>query len=233
MHPYLIPVSKKFKAAADAEKREWMKSYMLNQFDFFGVPAPARREIAKTHVKQHPLTLPAELEAIVKDCFQLPQRELQYFGIQLFALHKKLWNAASIGLIEHCLLQKSWWDTVDGIASEWLTAYFKMFPQQIVPVTSKWNRSANIWLQRSSIMFQKAFKKDTDTALLSKYILNCAASKEFFIQKAIGWALREYGKVNGDWVRNFVKEHTLAPLSVREARTTPPVAAKRKGTGSS
>jgi 3-methyladenine DNA glycosylase AlkD len=109
-------------------------------------------------------------------------------------------EVSSIKLIEYCLQQKSWWDSVDGIASDWLGPYFKLFPEQIVPVTSQWNKSKNMWLQRSSIMFQKAYKKDTDTTLLSRYILNCAHSKEFFIQKAIGWALREYSKTDPEWV---------------------------------
>jgi 3-methyladenine DNA glycosylase AlkD len=217
MHVYLNSLHKKFKAASDAEKSEWMKGYMLHQFDFYGVQAVLRKEIGKTHHLQNQIKSSAELELIVKECFSLPQREFQYFAIQLFALHKKLWTVSSIKIMEYCLLQKSWWDSVDGIASDWLGPYFKMFPEQIVPITSKWNRSKNMWLQRSSIMFQKAFKKNTDTTLLSKYILHCASSKEFFIQKAIGWALREYGKTNPAWVKKFVKENQLAPLSVREA----------------
>jgi 3-methyladenine DNA glycosylase AlkD len=217
MHVYLNSLHKKFKAASDAEKSEWMKGYMLHQFDFYGVQAVLRKEIGKTHHLQNQIKTAAELELIVKECFSLPQRELQYFAIQLFALHKKSWTVSSIKIMEYCLLQKSWWDSVDGIASDWLGPYFKMFPEQIVPITSKWNRSKNMWLQRSSIMFQKAFKKNTDTTLLSKYILHCASSKEFFIQKAIGWALREYGKTNPAWVKKFVKENQLAPLSVREA----------------
>jgi 3-methyladenine DNA glycosylase AlkD len=217
MHSYLNLLDRKFKAACDAEKAGWMKGYMLHQFDFYGVQAVARKEIGKTHHLQNQIKTAAELELIVKECFSLPQREFQYFAIQLFALHKKLWTVSSIKTMEHCLQEKSWWDSVDGIASDWLGPYFKMFPEQIVPVTSKWNRSKNMWLQRSSIMFQKAFKKNTDTALLSKYILHCAGSKEFFIQKAIGWALREYGKTNPAWVKKFVNENQLAPLSVREA----------------
>jgi 3-methyladenine DNA glycosylase AlkD len=217
MHPYLISLQKRFKAAGDLEKAGWMKGYMLHQFDFYGIPAPARKEVGKTHHVENRIETLEELETIVKECFSLPQREFQYFAIQLFGLHKKLWSVSSIKMMEYCLQQKSWWDSVDGIASDWLGPWFRMFPDQIVPVTSKWNRSKHMWLQRSSIMFQKAFKRDTDTTLLSKYILHCAGSKEFFIQKAIGWALREYGKTNPSWVKKFVKENQLAPLSTREA----------------
>ena len=119
--------------------------------------------------------------------------------------------------MEYCLLNKSWWDTVDCIASEWLGPYFKMFPEKIQSVTLSWNTSSNKWLQRSSIMFQKAYKKNTDTELLVKYILHCSKSKDFFIQKAIGWALREYSKTDSEWVKQFVNKNELATLSKREA----------------
>ncbi|MES2328956.1 MAG: DNA alkylation repair protein [Bacteroidota bacterium] len=217
MHSYLGPIEKKFKLHSDKLKAKWMKGYLLNQFEFYGLQAPERKLLCKEHYKQYRVKDLAELESIVKECFGLPQREYQYFGIELFAFHKKLWKPSSIKTMEHCLKQKSWWDSVDGIASEWLGPYFKMFPEQVVPVTSKWNLSKNMWLQRSSIMFQKKLKKDMDTALLSKYILNCVHSKEFFIQKAIGWALREYSKTDPKWVIKFVKENKLAPLSEREA----------------
>jgi 3-methyladenine DNA glycosylase AlkD len=217
MHSYIIPIEKKFRQQANAENANGMKAYLLNQFEFFGLKTPARRALCKEHYKQYPVKDLKELETIVKECFSLAQREFHYFAIELFGHHKKLWQPSSIKMMEYCLLHKSWWDSVDGMASEWLGPYFKLFPEQIVPVTLKWNLSKNMWLQRSSIMFQKAYKKNTDTALLSKYILNCSRSKEFFIQKAIGWALREYSKTDPKWVVQFVKQHKLASLSAREA----------------
>ena len=217
MHPYISPVTKKFQQQTNEANAAWMKAYLLHQFEFYGLKTPERRKLCKEHYRQYSVTNLKELEAIVKECFTLEQREYQYFGVELFAYHKKLWKPSSIKLMEYCLLHKSWWDSVDHIASEWLGPYFKLFPEQIIPVTSKWNVSANIWLQRSSIMFQKAYKNETDTNLLSKYILHCKGSKEFFIQKAIGWALREYSKTTPGWVKNFVKQNKLAPLSQREA----------------
>lgn len=217
MHAYILPFAKDLALHADAEKAKWMKAYMLNQFPFFGLQTPERRKLCKDHYRQYPIKDIKELENIVKECFTLDQREFQYFGVELFSFHKKLWKPSSVKMMEYCLLHKSWWDSVDHIASEWLGPYFNMFPEQIAPVTGKWNQSTNIWLQRSSIMFQKAYKKETDTALLSKYILHCKHSKEFFIQKAIGWALREYSKTDPKWVKAFVKQNKLAPLSEREA----------------
>jgi len=128
-----------------------------------------------------------------------------------------MWTKSSIKLIEHCIVHKSWWDTVDGIASDWLGTYFKQFNEQIILITSSWNKNSNIWLQRSSILFQKSYKKTTDTALLSSHILHLKDSKEFFIRKAIGWALREYSKTNPEWVIQFVTKNKLSPLSEKEA----------------
>ena len=117
------------------------------------------------------------------------------------------------------ITQKSWWDTVDSMASDITGPYFQRYPEQIRPVTGGWNRSRNIWLQRSSLLFQKAWKKETDKERLASYILHLSKSTEFFVQKAIGWSLREYAKTDPDWVRSFVKSHQkeLAPLSKREA----------------
>jgi 3-methyladenine DNA glycosylase AlkD len=217
LHPYLLPLDQAFRQKANTSEALGMKAYMLNQFEFFGIPAPQRQSIQKQFLKEHNISSKKQLEAVIKNCFKQPQREYQYFAIYLYTVNKRYWTKESDIFIEYCLLQKSWWDTVDGIASDWLKAYFTLFPTQIKVVTNRWNQSNNIWLIRSSIMFQKAFKKDTDTRLLSKYILQHKISDEFFIQKAIGWALREYSKVNPKWVKEFVEANDLTPLSKREA----------------
>ncbi len=201
---------------ADVENAAGAKAYMRNQFEFFGLKAATRQRISKTYMKKK-LPAYADLEIIVTQLWQLPEREYQYFAIDLIAAMKKLWTADVIKLIEYVLVNKSWWETVDHAATDLTGPYFKIFPLQISKVADKWNRSDNFWLQRSSIMFQKKYKKETDTALLSKYILNHTQSNEFFIQKAIGWALREYSKTDPAWVKKFVKENKLAPLSEREA----------------
>ncbi len=217
MHPFIEPVHIVFNKEADASNASAMKAYMLNQFDFFGIKTPIRDQIVKTYLKNNLLQHNSDLELVIKELWEMPEREMQYFAIDVFVSHKKLWTKSSIKLIEHCITQKSWWDTVDGIASEWLGAYFKLFSEQTFLITSRWNKSNHIWLQRSSILFQKSYKKNTDTALLSSYILNCKDNKEFFIRKAIGWALREYSKTNPDWVINFVANNKLSPLSEKEA----------------
>lgn len=216
MHSYLAPLIKSFEQHADATNAKAMKAYMLNQFDFYGLKAPVWRRLSKEYFKK---SLPPfeEAEVIVKDCWQHSKREMQYLAIELLASYQKEWKKETISIIEYMLTHKSWWETVDHAATALTGPYFKKFPEQQLKITSKWNKSNNMWLQRSSIMFQKMYKKETDTALLTKHILNLKQSKEFFIQKAIGWALREYSKTDEKWVKTFVKKHSLSPLSEREA----------------
>jgi len=209
-------VSIRFHQEANAAKAAAAKAYLRNQFEFFGIATPARRAICKEYMRSH---LPEyhELSQIIHELWELPQREYQYFAVELLAVFRKQWQENIIVLAEYLIIHKSWWDTVDHIASEITGPYFKQFPGQAKRITLKWNRSKNIWLQRSSIMFQKSYKKETDTEILSRYILHVRDSKEFFIQKAIGWALREYSKANEKWVKYFVKKNALPPLSKREA----------------
>jgi len=216
MHSYIKPITKLFKQSADTENAAGARAYMRNQFEYFGIKAATRQSVSKNYMKKE---LPAytELEIIVKELWQFPEREFQYFAIDLMAAMKKQWTTDIINLIEFVLVNKSWWDTVDHAASDLTGPYFKSFPKQINKITGNWNRSDNFWLQRSSIMFQKQYKKETDTILLSKYILKHSHSTEFFIQKAIGWALREYSKTDAAWVIQFVKQHELSALSKREA----------------
>lgn len=214
---YIDDLRETFAFVANPELAVGAEAYMKNQFKFFGIYTNERRTLSTAYIKQIVFLSEKELTKTVKELYKQPEREFQYVAMELIAFHKKQWTENIIQLAEFCLVTKSWWDTVDNIASLILTDYFKKYPQQILPITSAWNKSENMWLQRSSIMFQKAFKQETDIKLLSKYILNCSNSKEFFIQKAIGWALREYSKTNPQWVKDFVANNALAPLSKREA----------------
>ncbi len=217
MHPYIRPVSEAFKDLSNPTNAGPMEAYMRNQFRFYGIKTPQRRMICRDHMKNNPLLTEKELFIVVKELWNLPEREYQYFGQELIGFHKKNWTKKIIRLIEYCIVHKSWWDTVDALSSEGTGPYFLKFPDEIIPVTGRWNNANNIWLNRSSLLFQKSYKKALDTKLLTKYISQLSGSDEFFIQKAIGWMLREYAKTNPDWVREFVRKNKIAPLSKREA----------------
>ena len=214
---FIDDLKEAFELVADKEQSLGAAAYMKNQFQFFGIYTKQRRVISNSIIKQSGYFSEKDLATLVKNLYKQPEREFHYVAIEIIAFHKKYWTKETIELAEFCLINKSWWDSVDHISSLILGPYFKKFPEQIIPKTEGWNQNKNFWLQRSSIMFQRSYKKDTNTELLSKYILNVRENKEFFVQKAIGWALREYGRSNPTWVKKFVKEHQLTGLSAREA----------------
>ena len=218
MHPYINQIKKEFAACANAAKAAGAKAYLLHQFEFYGIQTPERRKICKNFYKTNPVTSHATLTTIIKEAFAAPERELHYFAIELLAYHHKLWTPKTIILIEWILTHKSWWDSVDSTNSNVIGKYFIQFPELLESTTKKWNQSNNFWLQRMSILFQLQYKEKTNTALLEKYIVNCLGSNEFFINKAIGWALRAYAYTHKKWVIRFVKDHPqLSNLSKREA----------------
>jgi 3-methyladenine DNA glycosylase AlkD len=217
MHPYLQPLSEVFHLNTNQEIAFSMKKYMKGQHEYFGIKSPERRESKKEFLRKHGLPKPEILPVIVKGCWELPQREYQYFIMEVLERLAKKAEKERIDLYEFMILNKSWWDTVDYIASNLVGVHFQKYPEMIYPVTEKWMDSGNMWLQRTSLLFQLKYKKKTDVDLMSDYIQRLQGSKEFFINKAIGWILREYSKTDDDWVRNYVQNYQLAPLSRREA----------------
>ena len=153
----------------------------------------------------------------IKRLWTRPQREYQHFGQELAFKYLKQFEPADLDLLEYMVTHKSWWDTVDYIAVKLIGGYFKIYPDQRNQQIQQWMESKNIWLQRSSLLFQLKYRNNLDTAFLSSVIKQLLGSNEFFINKAIGWVLREYSKTDQEWVRAFVKENTLAPLSKKEA----------------
>lgn len=217
-HPYLTAIKKIYAANGDATNAKGAKAYLLNQFEFYGIKTPLRREICKAFYKANPIKDHNELSTLIKECFAEPQRELHYFAIELLGHHKKMWSKKTLPLIEWMIIHKSWWDSVDSTNSNVIGKFFLTYPELIEEYTYKWNRSSNKWLQRMSILFQLMYKEKTNTTLLADYIEYCQSEEDFFIRKAIGWALRSYAKTNAKWVIHFIKAHPqLSNLSKREA----------------
>ena len=217
-HPYLKEIQKIFLANGDQLIAKGAKAYLLNQFEFYGIKTPLRRQICKAFYKTHPIKDHTELSKLIKECFNEPQRELHYFAIELLGHHKKIWSIKTIPLIEWMITHQSWWDSVDSTNTHVISKFFLLHPEHIEAYTSKWNQSSNKWLIRMSILFQLTYKTKTDTNLLSKYIENSQLHEDFFVRKAIGWALRAYAYTNKKWVIQFVKAHPLLNnLSKKEA----------------
>jgi len=125
-------------------------------------------------------------------------------------------KAEDMERIEYLITTKSWWDTVDAIASVVVGQMCRNYPELIESHILNWAKSSNIWLARTAILFQLKYKENTDIDLLSRIIRENSEQKEFFITKAIGWVLREYSKTNQEWVREFIRNNALQPLSIKE-----------------
>ena len=193
------------------------KAYMRHQFEFYGLKATVRREIQKPFFIKEYLPQKSEIEHIIKTLWEKPEREYQHFAQELAFKYVKQLELKDINLFEFMVTNKSWWDTVDFIANKLMGEYFKTFPNQKEKYVTKWLKSDNMWLQRSALLFQLKYKNKIDTVLLSSTINSLLNSKEFFINKAIGWVLREYSRTNPNWVIEFVNNTELSTLSKKEA----------------
>lgn len=206
-----------FSQFANPVKAEQMSAYMKHHFVFYGIPAPVRKSIQSDIFSQVKIHSSEELLEVVKLLWQAPQRELHYAAMELLAKYKKFWKPESIGDFEQLITSHSWWDSVDTLSSHLIGPLFKKYPDLRGTYINLWKNSDNMWLRRVCIIHQLGYKHDTDTDMLTEMILLNNQSAEFFLQKAIGWSLRQYAKYNPEWVLRFVEIHPLKNLSKREA----------------
>ncbi|MCE3044947.1 DNA alkylation repair protein [Legionella sp. 16cNR16C] len=204
---------------ANPEAAKKMAAYMLNQFSFIGLAAPLRRQLAQTFFRTS-ITQPLdELFKIVDELWNLPQREFQYIAIDLMQKNIKRLGLDYLPVLLNLAVQKSWWDSVDGLAS----VCNKILRQTEQSAYIDWLKSAidsdNLWIRRIALLHQLGWKEKTDTHLLFSFALQNGNDDNFFIQKAIGWSLRDYAKYNPQAVYQFIDENKLrlAKLSCREA----------------
>jgi 3-methyladenine DNA glycosylase AlkD len=216
MIEYVQGMSAVFTVHANEGNAESMSQYMRNLFPFFGLKSPLRKALAKTYIAHNGLPSTADLTDILAACWQENEREMQYFALDLLDRRIKKVDIGFINIMESCIVNKSWWDSVDWLATKHIGAHFARFPELVIPRTEAWMASGNFWLQRTAILFQLKYKNKTNKDLLFKYILEVSESKEFFLQKASGWALREYSKTEPETVRSFIASHPLPPLTARE-----------------
>jgi 3-methyladenine DNA glycosylase AlkD len=217
MHTYLAPLLHGFEKGMNPENAFWMKKYMKDQFEFYGVKTPERRAMMKSFMKEYGLPLVNELKPVIMECWAHDYRDWQYVAVGLLMEYIKKPEKDIIELLEFMIVNKSWWDTVDGIAGWLVGPLFKKYPELIGPKTTQWMNSGNIWLQRTCLLYQLNYKKSTDTEILFRFIEELSGETSFWIRKAIGWVLREYSKTNPDTVLKFVNSHQLSALSRKEA----------------
>ena len=203
----------------DSHRAIAMKQYMRNQFDFFGVTSVPRKELFSIWKKELPKDLRNELcWELIHELWDMEEREYQYIAMDL--LHS--WKMVDIREkdgehLKFLISNKSWWDTVDLLSSNVLGKFGQKFPVKMLEIIEEWSNEDSFWLHRSTIIFQLRYKSKTELNTLSKQIIRFQGNKEFFIQKAIGWSLREYAKMDPNWVINFVEENGIIGLAKREA----------------
>lgn len=217
VNEFIRALESEFIKNANKEVARGQKPYMKNHFDFFGIKTPIRREIQKPFLNKEYLPSKSDSEEIIRILWGRDEREYQYFSLELAYKYKKLFEKKDIEFFEFMAINKSWWDTIDFISPRLMGDYFKVYPAQRDGSVKKWIGSGNMWLQRSSILFQLNYKENLDTDFLAYVINSLLGSKEFFINKAIGWILRQYSRTNPQWVIDFTNKTPLAGLSNREA----------------
>jgi len=214
---YLQHVQSIFLEAGDPETALGQMRYMRNQFEFYGLKKEHWRDLAKAIFVEKRIPLGDEMQELARQCFEDEHRELHYFALEMLERSLKKQPGEFIGFLEELSTTKSWWDTVDWL-SKLVGLHFKKHPELIVPVTERWMASGNFWLQRVCLIFQLSYRDKTDFDLMKKYILQIAGSKEFFLQKGAGWALRQHTRTDPNAVKVFVENNPqLAPLTKREA----------------
>jgi 3-methyladenine DNA glycosylase AlkD len=215
MSLFIPAISEALRDLADKENAFSMRKYMREKYPFLGVKKPERQEVFKHFYKLHGAS--QDWFEVSSQLFAMPEREFHYVAMEYVKQAKKSWDKRLPALFESWVGDDSWWDVVDFLAPQILGPYFLKFPAERDVWIQRWMDSGNFWLQRFCLVFSLGYKDKTDAVLLAKTIQALSGSKEFFIQKAIGWALRQYARTDPEWVMDFVGNNALAPLSKREA----------------
>ncbi len=210
----LVP---EFESLRDRKRAIGAQAYMKDIAPFIGVATTERRALVKRIAKGMGVPTSAELGTTARKLWKLEEREFQYAANDLIDIHWKIADKNFLAEhVEHLIVTKSWWDTVDGLGSVAVSPLTDKYGCE--KLIDKWNKSSNIWLNRAAIQHQRGRKFETDVKLVLGYCDDHSDSNEFFIVKAIGWALRDIAKVNPKAVRDFLKAHPdLGRVAVREA----------------
>ena len=198
------------------EQARQMSKYMLNKFEYIGIKTPERRKIFKNFFKEYKNEEKIDWEFVNK-CWENKYREFQYVGADYLKNMKDKLTIDDIPKLKQLILKKSWWDTIDNL--DMTIGALALKDSNVNKILLEWSLDENIWLRRIAIDHQLLRKEKTNTELLEKILKNNLGQAEFFINKAIGWALRDYSKTNPEWVKNFIEKNKekMAKLSVKEA----------------
>jgi 3-methyladenine DNA glycosylase AlkD len=206
------------RVAADPVRAAGAARYMRDQFPFFGVATPALTRLGRAAQEGLPRPTHADLVAVAQACWARPEREFQYLACQYLRRWVAVGEPGLLVTVRELIVTKSWWDTVDTLAANTVGPLVSSHPA-LVATMDAWLHDENLWLIRTAILHQLTYRQHTDAQRLFAYCTAQAGHRDFFVRKAIGWALRQYARTDPDAVRSYLAEHAgqLSPLSVREA----------------
>ncbi|EER68899.1 DNA alkylation repair protein [Gemella haemolysans] len=195
---------------------ESMSKYMKDKFRFLGVRGTTRTEIYKKYFPDTRKTKIIDWD-FVESCWNKEEREFQYVVVYYLKAMQKFLKREDISRLKYLIVTKSWWDTVDLLAKVIGSLVIRI--EGYDQIMLEWSKDSNIWLKRVAILYQLSLKEKVDKQILERILVGNLGDSEFFINKAIGWALRDYSKYNPEWVREFIKKNkdNMANLSIREA----------------
>lgn len=209
-------LKRKFEESKDKENAISMAKYMRNLFSFYGIPTPKRKAVYKDFLKEEKKLEKIDWE-LLDQCYQDLHREFQYFVCDYLLAMNKYLTFEDIPKLKQYITKKEWWDTIDCFDS--VIGEIGLRDNRVEKLMLEWSKDKDHWLRRIAIDHQLNRKEKTNKELLEQIIVNNFGSEEFFINKAIGWSLREYSKTNPTWVKEFLDKYKdkLNKLSIREA----------------
>ncbi len=217
MEQLLNNILTQFKNNANEIEAIKMQNYMKGHFAFYGIKAPIRKQIVKPISAQLKGTTWQNIHALAHLLWQQPMRECQYSALDITIQYARKMSPIALEDYHAWLSTKSWWDTVDTIASNLVGRLATEHPKQSYDTLYQWIASENMWLNRTAIIHQLKFKDFVNTDFLTHSIVPHLKNKEFFLQKAIGWSLRQYAVYNPQWVIAFLEAYQIKGLALREA----------------
>ena len=215
----LLPaVISRYQEAADTERAAAQKAYMRDQFPYLGIATPERRLLDRSVLKGAAKPGTADCAAFALRCWRLPEREFRYCAVDYLVKHVGRCDSTLLATVRTLVTTDSWWDTIDPLATRVVGPLVTADPA-LVKTMDAWVRDENLWIARTALLHQLHYKEATDKRRLFEYCALQAGHGDFFIRKAIGWALRSYAYTAPDAVRAFLDRERgrLSPLSVREA----------------
>jgi 3-methyladenine DNA glycosylase AlkD len=197
-------------AARDPDRAAAMTSYMRDRLPFLGIPAPRQRLLGRQVTEGLPRPTEDDLRAVALGCWRLPEREYQYFGVTYLRRYARTCSTGLLATVRELVTGKPWWDTVDALAANVVGPLVWRHPR-LTATLDAWAVDDDLWVVRTALLYQLRYREDTDADRLFRYCSEQSRHRDFFVRKAIGWALREYAKTDPTAVRRYVAAHPQTP----------------------